>query len=134
MANKYLNKPIVELEKPGGKIKAFWKSAKEASEFHNIHPVNISYNVNGKTKQAKGKYFRFATKKEIEAYLLIQKEISPVEPEKSALPIPIPLPDTNLPVDIIPENPQSGDNQIGYVSPFEKMLQDYKKKFNENSE
>lgn len=132
---KNKNKPIVELDKPNGKVKAFWNSAKEASEFYKIHQVNISYNVNGKTKQAKGKYFRFATKKEIEIYQHIKEQILPVTTPELNEPYTMPLPTGNdIPVEIIPEKPQLNDNQLGYISPFERMLQESKKKFNDNSE
>lgn len=132
MARHQKNKPIVELDKPYGKVIKFWDSAKAASLMYNISQVVISYNVNDFTKQAKGHYFRFATSKEIQAYKVT---IAKIDSEKSAEPtqkeetIQIP----NLPVEIIPEVVQSGENQINTLSPFYRLLEAGKKKLNENS-
>jgi len=131
---KNKNKPIVELNKPKGKVVAYWESAKEASEFHKINQVNISYNVNGITKQAKGHYFRFATPAEIAMYRQIKDKLKPNEPEKSVEGPAVPLltsPPT--PADIIPEVVKKTEPLGETPSVFEQMLKKYKKKFNDNS-
>lgn len=131
MANKHQKKPIVETDKPGGKVKKYWESAVQAAAFYNISQVIISYNVRGTTKQAKGHYFRFATAKEIEQFQRIIGDIDnkiadmvPVEP------VIIP---NNIPVDIIPETVKSDDDQNDTLSNFERLLEAGKKKLIDNS-
>jgi hypothetical protein len=125
-------KPIIELDKAGGKPLAYWPSAKDASAYYNIHQVNICYNVNGATKQAKGHYFRFATPKEIASYEIIQATIKPETAESAPLVENIPNP--NIPVETIPESVQSADNQDDALSPFALLLQKSKNNFNKNSD
>lgn len=133
MARKPQNKPIVELDKPGGRIITYWRSAKAASEFFNINQVNISYNVNNITKQAKGHYFRFATKQEIEDYEKILRQAA-AAPSAEAAPVePTRLAD-NTPVETIPEVVQKPEIQDDTLSPFARLLQNSKKKFNDNSD
>jgi hypothetical protein len=122
-------KPLVELEGPNGSVKAFWPSAKAASEHYGIHQVNISYNVNGITKQAKGHYFRFATTEEIINY---QNLLDNIDQDVIAQPDPvthIEIPEEHIeaPADLPP-------HEDGSLSPFEKLLQKSKNIFKENSE
>lgn len=131
MAYADKRKPIIELDKPNGKIKQYWPSAKDAAEFYGFNVVIISYNVNKRTKQAKGHYFRFATPEEIEIYKNIQ--ISVVENDIKVAPEPAPAfipPD--IPVEVI-SAPDPNEQPLN-ESAFEKMLKESKKKFNENSE
>ncbi len=116
---------------PNGKIKQYWHSAKAASDFYNINVVNISYNVNGITKQAKGHYFRFATQQEIEQYSKIAETIAP--------PIstdPAPIDDNSAisvsPAPVIEETVQPDEQQENITSPFARLLEKSKKKFQNN--
>lgn len=131
MAKFDRRKPIVELDRPGGKVMAYWHSAKDASEFYNIHTVNISYNVNGKTKQALGRYFRFATPKEIRSHNEIMANMKPETTE--AAPLDVKPQEPQTPVDTIPEAIQTTDKQDDTLSPFARLLQESKKRFNKNS-
>jgi hypothetical protein len=135
MANKNLKKPIVELDRPNGKPVAFWDSSKAAAEFYQMTPVSISYNINGKTKQAKGHYFRYATKKEIESYVQGMAKIEAAISAKNAETAQ--ALEQNLialPVETIPESVQKPDTHADTLSPFDRLLQGCKKKFNDNSE
>lgn len=124
-------KPIVELD-VDGKIIAFWESAKNASDYYqNITVVSISYNVTGVTRQAKGHYFRFATPLEIKTYRDVQGLIKePIAEEKPIQNLEIP----ELPVETIPNVIQKNENQVDVISPYDRLLQKSKKKFNNNSE
>lgn len=132
MANRKQNKPIIELDKPSGKVIKYWNSAKAAAEFYKMTVVSISYNVNGINRQAKGHYFRFATAKEIEAYanalVRIDNAIN-VEPTPKEVELDLPT----LPVEIIPEHIQPTEDQQNTLSPFYRLLEAGKKKLNENS-
>lgn len=125
-------KPIVELDKPGGKIKKYWESAKQAADAYNMNQVIISYNVRGTTKQAKGHYFRFATKKEVEQYSniinIIDEEII-----TDTTPIVTDSENSNIPVETIPEVVNRDENQVNTLSPFEQLLEASKNKLTENS-
>lgn len=127
-----MNKPIVELDKPKGKAMKYWESAKKASDFYNINVVNISYNVNGTTKQAKGHYFRFATAEEIEQYSKINDQL---DAPPSAEPAPIAEIDDGPvgPTPVLPEVIQSDEIQDNTASAFARLLEESKKKFQNNS-
>lgn len=133
MANKNLCKPIIELDKPNGKPVAYWGSSKEAAEHYGIGQVNISYNINNITKQAKGHYFRYATKQETAAYNASVARIDAVQNIQSAPVAPVaPItPTPVLPVETIPEVVHKPSDTL---TPFQRMVQESKKKFNENSE
>lgn len=131
MANHNLKKPIIELYKDG-KYKAYWSCAKEASEFYNISQVVISYNVNGRTKQSKGHFFRFATNAEIKTYSQISNRINSAE-STQASPIEQEFTPPSIPAEIIPDTPQEFIKQENTISPFTRLLQKSKKKFNDNS-
>lgn len=128
-----MNKPIVELDKPKGKIKLYWDSAKSAGDFYGINVVNISLNCTGQTKQAKGHYFRFATPAEIEVYkslnsLLEEVEATPkteITDDKHEAP--------NGPAPTLPDIIEPNENQNDALSPFARLLEESKKKFNNNS-
>lgn len=126
-----VNKPLIELDKPNGKIKQYWHSAKAASDFYNINVVNISYNVNGITKQAKGHYFRFATPNEIEQFSKIADQI-----EEAPSADPAPVDDINdipaSPAPVIEETVQPDEIQENMISPFARLLEESKKKFQNN--
>ena len=133
MARKNQNKPIVETDKPGGKVVMYWPSSKSAADHYKINQVNISYNINGITKQAKGHYFRYATPKETAAYEESIKRIDTAEavPQEPAAPEVItPI----IPVDIIPETVNKTELPPDSLTPFERMLQKSKEKFKENSD
>lgn len=128
---KKLSKPLIEMDKPKGKVIKYWESAKAAGEYYNINVVNISYNVNGTTKQAKGHYFRFATPKEIEQYSKIIEQIEePISVD------PAPVDDKNDmpagPASVIPEVVQPDELQEDTLSPFARLLEESKKKFQNN--
>lgn len=128
---KNKNKPIIEVDKPGGKPILYWPSAKEASEFYKINQVNISYNVNGVTKQAKGHYFRFATPKEIAAF---EKITASIKPDIDLAPPVVKIfSEIQLPVETIPEVVQNADPQGDALSPFARLLQESKNKFENDS-
>lgn len=134
MARKNLNKPIVETDKPGGKTIKYWRSAKSAADFYGFsQQVIISYNVNGITKQAKGHYFRFATKQEIEDYEVILRRLAAAQSTDPAPIVPELTPEAT-PIETIPEVVQKADNQTDAISPFDRLLQESKKKFTENSD
>lgn len=125
------NKPIVELDKPNGKVVAYWESGKKACEAYNLQPHNISYNVKGITKQAKGHYFRYATISEIEQYSRIAIALD----IKNTVPTTVePVLSTEKDqVEIIPEIVISDENQINTLSNFERILLAGKKKLIDNS-
>lgn len=132
MANKNLRKPIVELDKPKGKIIKYWESARQAADAYKFTQVIISYNVNGKTKQAKGHYFRFATSIEIEQYSKIVNIIdTPIIAD--ATPIAPHIEDFNVPVEVIPETVNKSENQDNMLTPFQRLLEAGKKKLTDNS-
>lgn len=125
-------KPLIETDKPNGRIKQYWKSAKEAGLYYNINVVNISMNVTGNTKQAKGHYFRYATQDEIEQY---SKIVDYTCTEKSVEPAPI---DDNSeislsPAPILPELRQLDEIQSDTLSPFARLLEEGRKKIKNNS-
>lgn len=132
MANPYLKKPIIELDKPGGNFLRYWESSKAASDFYNISQVVISYNINKKTKQAKGHYFRYATQKEIEGYGAVKARIEVSENTQPAPIEPVFTP-PDLPAATLPESPQVNEEHDNTESAFTRLLQESKKKFNENS-
>lgn len=132
MAKTNKAKPLVELDKPGGKVMAYWESAKAAADFYKFpNQVSISYNVNGTTKQARGHYFRYATDKETEAYQQAMQRIDAVTDPKPVAPEPV---KEILPVEVIPEVVQKPDAHEDALSPFDKLLQKSKKNFNNNSD
>jgi ferritin-like protein len=124
-------KPLIETDKPNGKIKQYWNSAREAGEFYNINVVNISMNVTGNTKQAKGHFFRYATKEEIEQY---SKIVDYTYTQTSVEPTPID--DNNdislSPAPILPESIQFDEIQPDALSPFARLLEEGKKKIKNN--
>jgi len=133
MANPNLKKPIIELNKPGGKPIAYWESSKAAADFYNLSQVVISYNVNGKTRQAKGHYFRYATKKETEEYNNNLLRIDAAD-RAAALPVVEEPAKIDIPAEIIPDVVQKPEDQYDTLTPFEKMLQKSKNKLDNNSE
>lgn len=131
MARKINKKPIVELEKPGGKVKKYWESARLAADAYKISTVIICYNVKGTTSQAKGHYFRYATSIEIEQYTQIINSITTSSTD--SIPVePITVP-TNENVDTIPEVVKREENQIDTLTPFERLLEAGKNKLMDNS-
>lgn len=130
--NKERRKPIVELDKPGGKIIQYWECAKQASKFYNISQVMISYNVNGKLQQAKGHYFRFANAKEIDQYTNIVSSIEKPIITDSA-PVVVENTFQNIPAEIIPDVVKRNENHANALTPFEQMLENSKKKLKDNS-
>ncbi len=126
-------KPIIELDKPNGKPIAYWESSLKAAKHYNINQVNISYNITGRQKQAKGHYFRFATPKEIDEYNKAMARIA--EATKDADPVPVAVNKTEQlpPAEVIPEAVVPSENKENTLSPFELLLQNSKKKFNGNS-
>ncbi len=125
-------KPIIELDKPNGKPIRYWESCQKAADYYRINQVNISYNISGRQKQAKGHYFRLATAKEIEEYKIAMARI---DAAINAEPAPVVVNEIEQlpPAEIIPDVVQYSENQGQPLSPFEEMLQKSKKKFNENS-
>lgn len=133
MPRKRMNKPIVELDKPKGKIKAYWESAKAAGAHYGINVVNISYNCTGQTHQAKGHYFRFATPAEIEQYKKLDNLLEEVENvvEQTITDEKIDIP--NGPAPTLPEIIEPDEIQKDTLSPFARLLEESKKKFKDNS-
>lgn len=133
---KKVNKPIVELDKPNGKTINYFESAKKASDLYKINVVNISYNVNGITKQAKGHYFRFATATEIDFFTQIMQKLDSIsQPQPSAEPAPVEdnLGSADGPTPVLPEAPDNNENQTNTTSAFARLLEESKKKFQNNS-
>lgn len=128
---KKVNKPIVELDKPNGKAINYFESAKKASDLYKINVVNISYNVNGITKQAKGHYFRFATATEIEFF---NKIVETLEALPSAEPAPVDVIEetTEGPTPVILEASEDNETQENTTSAFARLLEESKKKFQNN--
>lgn len=122
-------KPLVELNEPDGTVRMYWPSAKEAASYYGMSQVNISYNANGICHQAKGHYFRFATLEETAQYRLLYELLNkiPDQPTPPSETIDIPAENIAAPADTI-------SNEDGELSFFEKMLQQSKNKFNNNSE
>ena len=128
------NKPIVELDKPNGKVIKYFISSKDAADFYNMNQANISYNINKKYHQAKGHYFRLANSKEIADYNMVEKKLRKEDntnnqPKITTITIP-----STMPVEVIPERPEDTDNQRDEKSPFDRLLDNYKNKFNNNTE
>lgn len=129
---KSQKKPIIELDKPNGKPIAYWESSQKAANHYNINQVNISYNITGRQKQAKGHYFRFATPKEIDEYNKAMARIAAAT--KADDPAPVVNKIEQLPpAEVIPEAVQPTEEKENTLSPFELLLQKSKKKFNDNS-
>ena len=125
-------KPIVELDKPNGKVTKYWESTKDASLFYGIHPVNISQNVTGCTKSAKGHYFRYATYREIADYnKIIAQTPDPIIDQPTT--IDDKTANTDAPVITIPETIQPTEDQQDTTSNFARLLEESKKKFQKNS-
>lgn len=124
-------KPIVELDKPGGKVIKYWESAKKASEAYNISQVMISYNVTGKLKQANKHYFRFANPREIEQYTNIKNSLE--TPITVATPVVAENTIQIEPGEIIPEVVKRNENHNDTLTPFEQLLENSKKKLKDNS-
>lgn len=111
----------------------YWESAKAASVFYGINVVNISLNCTGQTRQAKGHYFRFATPAEIELYKKLDALLEELEKvaetkiddDKNATP--------NGPAPTLPEVVEPDEIQSNTLSPFARLLEESKKKFNNNS-
>jgi hypothetical protein len=133
MARIRQNKPIIETDKPNGKPIKYWRTAKAAAEFYKFgNQIGISYNVNGITKQVKGHFFRFATVKEIVDYEEILRRQETVANANPIATEPAPL--INIPAETIPDVVQKPEPQQDSLTPFERLLQKSKKKFNENSD
>lgn len=127
------NKPLIELDKPRGKVRAYWASARAASDHYGINVVNISQNVNGVTRQAKGHYFRYATPAEIEQYTEILKKSDKQEP------VTTPVTEVNEeenhgPASTLPDVIEATEDQSNSQSAFARLLEESKKKFKSNSE
>ncbi len=120
------------MDKPKGKTIKYWESARKASDYYNINVVNISYNVNGTTKQAKGHYFRFATDEEIDQYSKINDQLE-APPSVGAAPV---VEADNAPISpapVLQEPIQSNEGQDNTTSAFARLLEESKKKFQNNS-
>jgi hypothetical protein len=133
MARTRPNKPLIETDKPGGRPIKYWRTAKSAADYYKLgNQVIISYNVKGITKQAKGHYFRYATEREIKDYEeILRREAS----ETNANKVPVgPEPIINIPAETIPEVVNKPEPNGETLSPFERLLQESKKKFKNNSD
>lgn len=124
-------KPIVELDKPGGKVIKYWKSSKDAALFYDINAVNISQNVTGQTLQAKGHYFRHASLTEIANYNKINAELTESTIVQPTLIEPIPN-ESHGPAPTLVDTSYDAVNQEDTMSHFELLLEKSKKNFQKN--